>query len=231
MIMSNDGIGFIRRGLAIHRAVLHPLPPASQAVPTDDQGGHGRHAGHQVHRPVPATSCGRTLLLTRRRPGETLAAQALRGSGQHSLPPVLVGQRILVAYGAAWWAGLCGILIVSILVVRWVRLCHSRLLLGVSGLAPSSRWWLRFSVLTSGTVFQVPAGGRPIDRTPVKHPIHTTLVRKTDGLGSQRVIGYGLLRLVVRWCLRARMLSDLFFGGGHRYTPSFCSEAGRSVLC
>ena len=105
MVVSNHGIGLIRPRHAIGPIVLHVLPPASQAVQADDQGGHGRHAGHQVHRPVLAASPGRMVLLTGRIPGETLAAQVLWGSRQHGLPPVLAGQRVLVAHGAAWWAG------------------------------------------------------------------------------------------------------------------------------
>src|SRR5260370_2272248 len=193
-----------RRGIAMGPVFLNLCPPASKVEQADDQGRHGCHTGHQIHRPVLPASCGRVLLLTRRIPGETLAAQALRGSRQHGLPPVLRRPRVLVAHGAAWRAGRR---LVSILVVREVGLRHSRLLLVVSGLAPSSRWWLRFSVRTLGTVFQVPASGRPIDRTPVKHPIDTTLVRKTDGLGSQRVIRYGL---VLRRRLRTGMPGELY---------------------
>src|SRR5258708_2436709 len=152
MVVSNDSIGLVRPRHAIGPIILHVLPPASHAAQANDQGGHGCHAGHQVHRPVFTASPGSTLLLIGSIPSETLAAQALRGSGQHHLPPVLRGPRMLVAHGAAWGAGLCRI-IVSILVVRWVRLCHPRLLLGVArlaggcvGLASWSWWWL--SVLT-----------------------------------------------------------------------------------
>src|SRR5258708_4411754 len=106
MIMTNDSIGLIRPRYAIGPIVLHVLPPASQAVQADDQGGHGRHAGHQVHGPVPAPSPGRARLLVRSVAGETLAAQLLWGSGQHCLPPVLRGQTVLVAQGAAWGAGI-----------------------------------------------------------------------------------------------------------------------------
>src|SRR5260370_9592740 len=90
MIMSNDSIGLVRTRHTIGPVILHVLPPASQAVQANDQGGHGRHAGHQVHRPALPAPCGRVLLLTRRIPGETLAAQALPEGGPHGLPPVLV---------------------------------------------------------------------------------------------------------------------------------------------
>src|SRR5260221_6475788 len=134
MVVPNHGIGLIGTRIAIRPVVLYVLPPASQAVQADDQGSHGCHARHQVHRPQPATSPGRTRLSgSRRLSGETLAAQLLRGSGQHGLSPVLVWQRMLVAHGAAWWAGLCRVLVVSILVVRRVCLRHPRLLLGVAG--------------------------------------------------------------------------------------------------
>src|SRR5216683_85958 len=129
-------------------------------------------------------SCGRALLLTGSIPDETLAAQALRGSGQHGLPPVLVGQRVLVAHGAAWGAGLCRVLLVSILVVRGVGLREERLLViaglagGRVGLASWSWWWL--SVLTRGIVFQVPSGCGYIDRPLVDDPIRIVPVRKAD---------------------------------------------------
>ncbi len=45
------------------------------------------------------------MLLTGRIPGKALAAQALRGSGQHGLPPVLVWQGMLVAESATRQAG------------------------------------------------------------------------------------------------------------------------------
>src|SRR5260221_2808876 len=151
--------------------------------------------------------------------GETLAAQLLWGSGQHSLPPVLVRQRILVADTAAWRAG---IWLVSIFVVRWVGLCHPRLLV-VSGLPGghrvlASRW--RFRVLTLGIIFQVPADGWLIDNPLAHHPISIALVRKANGLGSQRVIGELLLG-----CLSRGMLGDLFFHSSHPYTssPACCS--------
>src|SRR5258708_35029572 len=115
MVVPNHGIGLIGTRIAIRPVVLYVLPPASQAVQADDQGSHGCHARHQVHRPQPATSPGRTRLSgSRRLSGETLAAQLLRGSGQHGLSPVLVWQRMLVAHGAAWWAGLCRVLVVSL---------------------------------------------------------------------------------------------------------------------
>src|SRR5258708_30301941 len=114
MVVPNDGMGLIRTRHAIGPVILHVLPPASQAIKASDQGGHGRHAGHQLPRPVLRASPGSTLLLTGSMPGETLAAQVLRGSRQHHRPPVLVGQRVLVAHGAAWWASLCRILLVSI---------------------------------------------------------------------------------------------------------------------
>src|SRR5258708_17671508 len=161
MVVPNDGIGLIRTRHAIGPVILHVLPPASKAIQANDQGGHGRHAGHQVHRPGLPASPGSTLLLTGSMPGEMLAAQLLRRSRQHHLPPVLVGQRMLVAHGAAWWAGLCRILLVSILVVRWVGLRHSRLLRVVSGLVRGRRglalWSQWFSIRSLGIVFQVPS--------------------------------------------------------------------------
>ena len=182
--MPNHGIGLIHPRHAIDPIVLHVLPPASQAVQANDQGSHGCHAGHQVHRPVLPASCGRALLLTGRMPGETLAAQLLRGSRQHGLPPVLVRQRVLVAHGAAWGAGLRRVLIVSILVVRGVGLRHPRLLLGVArlaggrvGLASWSQW---FSIRSLGIVFQVPSGYGCIDRPLVDDSIRIVPVRKAD---------------------------------------------------
>src|SRR5260221_589773 len=215
MIMSHHSIGLIRPGIAIRPAILHPLPPASDIVQADDQDGHGHHAGHQVHRPVFVPSLRRTWLLARSISGETLAAQVLWGSWEHGLPPVLMRQRVLVAHGAAWWAG---IWLVSILVVRRVGLCHPRLLLVVSGLPGgrsvlASRRW--FCIRTLGTVFQVPAGGRPIDGPLMEHFIGTTLVRKANRRGSQRVIGELLLGGLSRG-----MLGDLFFEPSHRY-PSY----------
>src|SRR5258707_6691343 len=231
MVMSHHGIGLIRPRHAIGPIVLHVLPPASQAIQADDQGGHGRHAGHQVHRPVPVPSCGRALLLTGSIPGETLAAQALWGSRQHGLTQVLVWQRVLVAHGTAWDAGLCRILIVSILVVKGVGLRHSRLLLGVArlargrvGLASWSQW---FSILISGIVFQVPSGCGCIDRPLVNDPIRIVPVCKADRCRSQRVIGSWLL---LRRRLSTSMPGDLFSDGGHRYTTSCASERG-SVTC
>src|SRR5215469_13677389 len=106
MIMAYHGIDLIRPRHAIGPIVLHVLPPASQAVQANDRSGHRRHAGHQVHRPVLVASCGRTLLVARSIASETLAAQVLWGSGQHGLSPVLVRQGVLVAHGAAWWAGI-----------------------------------------------------------------------------------------------------------------------------
>src|SRR5260370_1439827 len=106
MIMSHHSIGLIRPGIAIRPAILHPLPPASDIVQADDQDGHGHHSGHQVHRPVFVPSLRRTWLLARSISGETLAALLLWGSGSHGLPPVLIMQRVLVAKGAAWWAGM-----------------------------------------------------------------------------------------------------------------------------
>ncbi len=132
---------------------------------------------------MPAASPGSTRLWTGSVAGETLAAQALWGSGQHGLSPVLVWQGMLIVHGATWRAGRR---LVSILVVRWVGLCHACLLLGVSGLALSSRWW--FNIRTLGIIFQVPAGGRPIDGLLVEHPIGTTPVRKADGRRCQRVV-------------------------------------------
>src|SRR5260370_29037340 len=159
---------------AMGLAVCRVCALVARVIQADDQGGHGRDAGHQVHRPVPVPSCGRALLLTGSIPGETLAAQALWGSRQHGLPPVLVWQRVLVAHGTAWDAGLCRILIVSILVVKGVGLRHSRLLLGVArlargrvGLASWSQW---FCILISGLVFQVPSGCGCIDRPLVNDP-------------------------------------------------------------
>src|SRR5260221_10147478 len=106
MIVSNHGIGLVRPRHAIGPVILQVLPPAAQAVQANDQGRHGCHAGHQVHRPVLTASPGSTLPLTGHMPGETLAAQLLWGSWEHGLPPVLMWQRVLVAHGAAWWAGI-----------------------------------------------------------------------------------------------------------------------------
>src|SRR5260221_6608867 len=136
MFVPNDSISLIRPRHAMGPTVLPVFPPAPRPVQADDQGGHGRHARHQVHRPVPAASPGSTRLWTGSVAGETLAAQALWGSGQHGLSPVLVWQGMLIVHGATWRAGRR---LVSILVVRWVGLCHACLLLGVSGLALSSR--------------------------------------------------------------------------------------------
>jgi hypothetical protein len=110
MIVSNDGIGLVRPGIAIRPAVLHPLPPTADTVQADEQSSHSRHAGHQVHRPVPAPSPGRARLLSGSLPGKALAAQVLWGSREHGLPPVLMRQRMLVADTAAWWAGIWQIL-------------------------------------------------------------------------------------------------------------------------
>src|SRR5260370_13396566 len=118
MVMSHHGIGLVRPRHAIGPIILHVLPPASQAVQADDQGSHGRHAGHQIHGPVLPASCGRTVRLIGSMPGETLAAQALRGSRQDRLPPELHWPRMLVAHGAAWWAGLCRRRLGSIVAVR-----------------------------------------------------------------------------------------------------------------
>ena len=108
----------------------------------------------------------------------------MRGSGQHDLPPILVGQRLLVAHSAAWGAGLCGILLVSILVVKGVGLREERLLLGVAGLARGRRglasWSRWFSIRSLGIVFQVLSGCRLIDRTLVDDPGGIPLVRKAD---------------------------------------------------
>src|SRR5260370_9770334 len=117
---------------------------------------------------------------------------------------------MLVAHSAAWRTGRR---LVSIVVVRGIGLGKERLLLVIVRLAGGRRglasgWW--FSVRTLGTVFQVPAGGRPIDRP---------LMCKTNGLGSQRVIGY-VLRLLLCWCLRSGMPGALFFHGGHCYPSS-----------
>src|SRR5258708_33847617 len=103
--MPPHGIGWIRTRHAIGPIILHVLPPASYTVQANDQSGHGRHARYQVHRPVSPASCRRTVLLTGRIPGKALAAQALRGSGQHGLPPVLVWQGMRVAEGANAQAG------------------------------------------------------------------------------------------------------------------------------
>src|SRR5260221_8053220 len=185
MVVPTHSISLIRPRHAIRPVILHVLPPAAQAIQADDQGSHGRHTGHQVDRPMLTASCGRALLLTGSLPGETLAAQALRGSRQYGLPPILVGQRVLVADTAAWWAGR---LLVSILIVRRVRLCHPRLLpviaglvRGQRGLASSSR---RFSIRSLGIVFRGPARGRPIDRTLMGDPISITPGRKTGGDGG-----------------------------------------------
>src|SRR5260221_14052637 len=124
--MSNDSIGLVRPRHAIGPVILHVLPPASQTVQANDQGGHGCHAGHQVHRPVLTASCRRVLLVARSIASETLAAQVLWGSGQHGLSPVLVRQGVLVAHGATWWAARRQVLILK---VRGVRLGHARLLL------------------------------------------------------------------------------------------------------
>src|SRR5258708_35665315 len=100
MVVSHHGIGLIRPRHAIGPIVLHVLPPASDTVQADDQGGHGRHARHQVHRPVPAASPGSTRLWTGSVAGETLAAQALWGRWQHGLAPVLVWQGMSIGPGA-----------------------------------------------------------------------------------------------------------------------------------
>src|SRR5258708_5413516 len=124
--------------------------------------------------------------------------------------------------------GWCRILIVSILVVRWVGLCHSRLLLGVAGLARGriglASWSQWFSILISGIVFQVPSSCGFIDRPLVDDPIRIVPVRKADRCGSQRVIGYWLL---LRRRLSTSMPGDLFSDSGHRYTSSSrASERG-----
>src|SRR5260370_9340417 len=141
-----------------------------------------------------------------------------------------MGQRVLVAHGAAWRAGLCRI-IVSILVVRGVGLRRMRLLLGVAGLARGRRgmaFWSQWSSVGSlGILFQVPAGGRPIDGPLVDDAIRIVPVRKADGLGSQRVIGYWLLLRR----LSTSMPSDLFFESGHRYTSSSCASERGPVTC
>src|SRR5260221_14262387 len=129
MVVPNHSISLIRPRHAIGPVILHVLPPAAQAVQADDQGSHGRHARHQVHRPVFATSPGSALLLIGSIPGEALAAQVLRGSGEHGLPPVLVWQGVLGAQGAAWWAGIWQVLILA---VRGIGLRHSCLLLVVA---------------------------------------------------------------------------------------------------
>src|SRR5260221_14703595 len=105
---------------------------------------------------------------------------------------------------------------------------HPRLLLVVSGLPGgrrvlASRRW--FCIRTLGIVFQVPAGGRPIDGALMEHSIGTTLVRKANRLGSQRVIGELL------GCLSRGMLGDLFFHSSHRYTSSSGSSERGPVLC
>src|SRR5258708_1388051 len=106
---------------------------------------------------------------------------------------------------------------------------HPRLLLVVSGLPGgrrvlASRRW--FCIRTLGIVFQVPAGGRPIDGALMEHSIGTTLVRKANRLGSQRVIGELLLGYLSRG-----MQSDLFSESGHRYTSSSGSSERGPVLC
>src|SRR5258708_3941577 len=235
MVVPNDGIGLIRTRHAIGPVILHVLPPASKAIQANDQGGHGRHAGHQVHRPVLPASPGSTLLLTGSMPGETLAAQVLRGSRQHHLPPVLVGQRVRVAQGVAWWASLCRILIVSILVVRGVCLRHSRLLLGVAGLAGGriclASWSPWFSIRSRGIVFQVPSSCGCICRPLVDDPIRIGPGPKADRWRSQPVIGYWLLRLLLSRCFREGMPGDLFSESGHHYTSSSCSSMRGSILC
>src|SRR5260370_40529476 len=103
-----------------------------------------------------------------------------------------MGQRVLVAHGAAWRAGLCRI-IVSILVVRGVGLRRMRLLLGVAGLARGRRgmasWPQWFSIRSLGIVFPVPAGGRPSDRPLGDDPILIVPVRKAEWPASQRGLG------------------------------------------
>src|SRR5215469_9192751 len=115
MIVPNHRIGLIGAGVAIRPLVLYPLPPGAQAVQADAQEGHGRHPGHQVHRPVPAPSPGSAWLWSGSLPGEALEVQLLWRSGQHGLPPVLLGQRVLVADAAAWWAG------IRLVILRVVR--------------------------------------------------------------------------------------------------------------
>src|SRR5258708_13808555 len=85
--------------------------------------------------------------------------------------------------------GWCRILIVSILVVRWVGLCHSRLLLGVAGLARGriglASWPQWFSILISGIVFPVPSICGFLGRPLWDDPVPTAPVRTPDRLRTQ----------------------------------------------
>src|SRR5260370_35389306 len=94
MIVSNNGIGLEHAWVAIRPAVLHVLPPRPQAVQSDGQGSHRKHADHQVERPGLAQSCGQTGRLTGSMPGEAVPATRLGGKAWRPWLPVLVGQPV-----------------------------------------------------------------------------------------------------------------------------------------